>query len=552
MLRRTNTGWVLPDAGVRAQEYLSSGEWISESLHEIVLRRLGEDPDHLAVIDDRVRMTRSALYSEALRLGSALVGRGLAPGSVVSFQLPNWHEACVIGLASALYGFVLNPLLPMYREHELSFILSQCRCDALFIPSSFRNTDFEALIARVDFETKREDRIFRVRSGREDVPTFEALLSEGDDIVDPPAVNNADVKIVIYTSGSTGRPKGVLHSHHTLHAFVQEGARFWGINGADRLFVPSPVGHVGGSIYAFEMPWFAGATAILADTWDAEQAVDVIEAEGATFFAGATPFLQGLLDAAFARGSHLPTLRRFVCGGASVPISLIARAQDHFRNAVISRAYGSSEVPIICPGISTRDDAIFGQTTDGEIRADVMIAGPDGRPVDPGESGEILARSSRMFLGYIDTDDEAGQFAADGYFAMGDVGRRIDGRFLEITGRKKEIIIRHGENISPREIENALLSHEAISSAAVVGVPHPRTGERAVAFVVLKPEKVFSMEAMRSFLSDFGMARQKFPEELHIMDRLPTNSIGKILKEQLKASLVQPARPDAGSEEASQ
>lgn len=541
MLRRTHTGWVLPEADARAKEYLSSGEWSSESLHEIVIRRLAEKPDHPVVIDGHVRMTRNALYHDALRLGSALVRRGLGPGSVVSFQLPNWHESCVIGLASALYGFVLNPLLPMYREQELSFILSQCRSDALFIPSQFRKTDFEALISRVDFGTKRNDRIFRVRSERQDIPTFEVLLSEGRDTIAPPKVDNAAVKIVIYTSGSTGRPKGVLHSHHTIHAFAQEAARFWSLNESDRLYVPSPVGHVGGSIYAFEMPWLTGATAILAETWDAQQAVEVIEGEGATFFAGATPFLQGLLDAAAARGSHLPTLKRFVCGGASVPASLIERAQERFRNAVISRAYGSSEVPIICPGIATHSDAIYGRTTDGEITADVKIVNANGSPVEEGESGEILARAARMFLGYIDTDDEVAQFTTDGYFSMGDVGRRIDHRFLEITGRKKEIIIRNGENISPREIENALLAHESISNVAVVGIPDPRTGERAVAFVSLKPNKMFSMEDMRSFLADFGMARQKFPEEIHIWDRLPTNSIGKILKEQLKSSLVQAA-----------
>lgn len=551
MLRRTETGWHLPDPGARHETYFASSEWGAETLADFVRKRLEEDPDHIAVVDGKVRMTRAELHAAALRLGSALVRRGLVPGSVVSIQLPNWHEACVVNLACALYGFVVNPLLPMYRERDLEFMLAQCRSDALFIPETFRKIDFDALIGRVDYETKRSDRIFRVRGVRSDVPTFEGLVGEAGDIDDLPVIDNADVKLVIYTSGSTGRPKGVLHSHHTLHATVHQGADFWGLNGSDRLFVPSPVGHIGGSIYAFEMPWIVGATAILTEAWDAAEAVSIIDAEGATFFAGATPFLQGLLDAAIAGGSRLLSLRRFVCGGASVPVTLIERAQEQFPNAVIARAYGSSEVPIICPGVRTRSDAFSGRTTDGEFTADLRLLDAAGAPVVPGESGEIAAKAARMFVGYLDSDDEAGQFTADGYFVMGDVGRIVDGRFLEITGRKKEIIIRHGENISPREIENALLSHDAVANAVVVGIPDTRTGERAVAFVVLKPHGHLSMEGMRAFLADFGMARQKFPEELHIMDQFPMNSIGKVLKEQLKARLLQAPVANPSTETAS-
>lgn len=536
MLRYQQNGWILPDIEARRRQYFADGTWSDERLTDFVAKRLAEDPKRIVVIDDRVHLSRAELNRQALRLGAALARRGLKPGSVVSFQLPNWHEACVINLACAYHGFVLNPLLPMYRERDLAFILAGMRSEALFIPRSFRNVDYEALIGRVDYETKREDMIFRVRSEGGDAPTYEALLAEEGEPVPLPQIENADPKLVIFTSGSTGRPKGVIHSHHTLHATVQQGCDFWGVGPDDRLFVPSPIGHIGGSIYAFEMPWLIGCTAILMESWDPAEAVEAVDAEGATFLAGATPFLQGLLDAAIAKGSHLPTLRRYVCGGASVPVSLIERAQERFPNAVISRAYGSSEVPIICPGVRTRADAARGCTTDGEIAADVRIVDTDGKPVARGEPGEILARAARMFVGYLESDDEAGQFTEDGYFVMGDIGVMIDGRFLEITGRRKEIIIRHGENISPREIENALLSHEAIANAVVVGVPDARTGERAVAFVVLKPGGALTMPAMQAFLAEFGMAKQKFPEELHIRDSFPMNAIGKVLKEELKAT----------------
>jgi acyl-CoA synthetase (AMP-forming)/AMP-acid ligase II len=538
MLRLSQDGWALPDIEARRRRHFADGSWSTTRLADFVARRLSDDPHKVAVIDNTLHLTRAELHDRALRLGSALVRRGLKPGAVVSFQLPNWHEACVINLACALYGFVLNPLLPMYRERDLEFILAAMRSEVLFIPTTYRNLDYEDLIGRVDYPTKRQDLIFCVRGEGNNASSYEALLAEDGEIVAPCPADNADVKLVIFTSGSTGRPKGVIHSHHTLHATVEQGCAFWDVGADDRLFVPSPIGHIGGSIYAFEMPWLIGCTAILMEHWEPNLAVEMIDAEGGTFLAGATPFLQGLLDAAVAKGSHLPSLRRYVCGGASVPVSLIERAQARFPSAVISRAFGSSEVPIICPGIRTQADARWGQITDGEIEAEVRIVDTSGEPVEPGTPGEILARTARMFVGYLESDDEVGQFTDDGYFVMGDIGVVVEERFLEITGRRKEIIIRHGENISPREIENALLSSDVVANAVVVGVPDARTGERAVAFVVLKPGAVMTIDSMRSFLTDFGMAKQKFPEELHIRDSFPMNSIGKVLKEELKAGLA--------------
>jgi len=538
MLRRTDDGWLLPALKPRHAEWLAAGAWQPETMYEIVHARLNEDPDRLIIVDGNIRLTRSMLYEAACRLGSALSARGLKPGSVVSFQLPNWNEACVIGLACALYGFVLVPLLPMYREREIAFILEQCRCEALFTPTSFRKTDYEELIARVGFETRHQERLFRVRSRRQDVPTYEALIDEVQSVVTPPLVDNASVRIVIYTSGSTGRPKGVLHSHHTIHAFARALVRNWELGPDARMYIPSPVGHVGGSIYAFEIPWIGGGVGIVAETWDPVQAVETIDSERATFFAGATPFLEGLLQAAQGSGSRLPSLRRFICGGASVSPALIERAQKYLDKAVISRAYGSSEVPTVCPGIRLTDKPSYGRMTDGRIDCDVRVVDDAGDAVAPGEPGNIYARAPRMFIGYLDTADEEGQFTPDGYFSMGDIGRIVDGHFIEITGRKKEIIIRNGENISPREIENALMEHQAVANVVVIGIPDARTGERAVAFMELKPGSSFSLEVMRSFLDELGIAKQKYPEELHILDKLPVNSIGKVIKAQLKEELL--------------
>ncbi len=538
MLRRTETGWLLRSLPERSEYHLSRGEWIAETLGNVARQRLAEDPDHIVVVDGNRRWTRRELYDAALRLGSALTRRGLKRGSVVSVQLPNWSEACVVNLACAIYGFVLNPLLPMYRERELSFMLSQCGTDALFIPGKYRGVDYAALIARTPYAGK-QGLTFTVRAGSGEHPRYEELLAENAGLLAPPEVDPADAKMVLYTSGSTGRPKGVLHNHYTLHAIVRQAAAFWGIDAADTFFIPSPVGHIGGSIYAFEFPWITGATAFLMESWDAEQAVALIDRERATFCAGATPFLRGLLDCAIAANSRLPSLRRFVCGGANVPLPLVEAASRHFDRTVVSRAYGSSEVPLICPGVRDRSDEAWGCTTDGEIMADLRLVDPDGKDVAPGADGDILVRSRAMFMGYLDSDDEQGQFTDTGYFRMGDVGRVVERRFIEITGRKKEIIIRMGENISPREIENALLAHDGIEQVAIVGTPDQRTGERAVAFLMLKPGFALTLADLQAFLAKAGMARQKFPEELHIVESLPMNSIGKVLKEELKSRLME-------------
>ena len=504
-----------------------------------VARRLAEAPDHLAVIDGARRMTRAQLFDEARRIGSALVRLGLRKGAAIAFQLPNWHEACVVNLAAALYGFRLVPLLPMYREAEISFILGECDVEAIFLPAHFRGVAYPDLFSRAQAASVPASQVFVVRGEDPRYATYAGLLQGAQPfaqpLIPPTPAHSKVVKTVLYTSGSTGRPKGVMHSDRSICALIRFAQEFWGLTESDVALVPSPVGHIGGSMYAFELPWIAGLTAVLMDVWSPERAIELMEAERVSFCAGATPFLAGLVKAAVAKDTRLPSLRRFICGGASVPSSLIQQASSQFVHCTVSRAYGSTEVPLVSPGIRSRADASFGATTDGECAADVQILADDGTPVAPGESGEIVARAPRMFMRYINPEDNASALTADGYFRMGDVGRLVAGKFIEITGRKKDIIIRMGENISPLEIENALAEHAAIKQVAIVGIPDARTGEAALAFVVLNEGTQFSLKDMTEFLSQRGLARQKFPEHLRVVASLPTNSVGKVLKRELQA-----------------
>ena len=290
--------------------------------------------------------------------------------------------------------------------------------------------------------------------------------------VDCPELDPDATRMILYTSGTTGRPKGVLHSHNSLNALIAQIGRFWRIHPGDTFLVPAPIAHIGGSIYAFECPLLLGAETVLMQRWDPDVAVRLMLEHRCTHMAGATPFLDGLLAAAQRAGTRLPDLEVFICGGASVPPSLIRRAADYFDHALVTRVYGSTEVPVTTVG--SLDDADHAADTDGRAGiADITLV-----------DGEIRARGPQMLTGYLHPEDNTESFDTGGYFRTGDLGRLTDDGYLVVTGRAKDIIIRHGENISPKEVEDILITHPQIAEIAVVGIPDDRTGERACAVIV--------------------------------------------------------------------
>lgn len=495
-------------------------------LGALALTLADADPARVVLSDGSRDLTRRDMVDMALCLGGALQARGLTRGACVAFQLPNWWEAAVINLACALFGWRIVPLLPIYRAAELGTILPACDVQAVFLPPATPKVDYRAMVAGLDHVPGI---VVTLRDGADG---FDAMLAHAPGTPDIAAPD--DAKMIIFTSGSTGRPKGVIHTHASLDAVVRRTAEFWGMGGADVMYVPSPIGHIGGSIYAFEFPWITGCRTILEDHWDPERAVARIDAAGVTFMAGATPFLRGLLEAAETAGSLLPSLGRFICGGASVPPDLVRRALAAFPNAVVSRAYGSTEVPLAFPSVRDRTEAEARADTDGAAAVEVVIRDRDGNPVPAGAEGEISVRGPQMCIGYLDPADDAGSFADDGFFMMGDLGRLTDGRFITITGRTKDIIIRKGENISPLEIENALIRHPAVAAVSIVGAPDAERGEMVVAFVVTRPGQHFTMAEMTAHLDAAGFARQKFPERLELMAALPMNAVGKVQKPELR------------------
>jgi acyl-CoA synthetase (AMP-forming)/AMP-acid ligase II len=494
-----------------------------------------QEPSRTLLIDADHRLSASQLYGEAEALAAAFLADGLAPGDTVSYMLPNWYETCVISLAAALTGLVIHPLLPIYRERELSFMLADCESRLLFIPAIFRNLDYRDLIGGIRGGLPALKRVIVVRGAGGDV-AYERFLGSGG-ATPLPTVSADAIKMLIYTSGTTGRPKGVLHTHNTIMADVRSLAKFWRVTTADSFFVPSPVTHIGGSLYAHEFVWYSGTPAVLLDVWNGAEALKLLHRHGCTISAGATPFLKDLIEASRLTGTVPQALRLYICGGAAVPPSLIREAHEIFPNCVSCRVYGSTEVPTITGGAGPNDGLEACAETDGALcGTEIRIVDPEtGRPVSAGMEGEILVSGPEMFLGYRAAEDNESALTTDGFFKTGDLGRMVDSDHLVITGRKKDLIIRAGENISAKEIEDALGGHPAIAEIAVVAVPNERTGEAACACVVLKTGGPLPLEELGRFMRERGWARQKIPEALLVLPSLPRTATGKIRKDVLRA-----------------
>ena len=519
-----------------AERYLAEGHWQRTTLVDAARTMLARDPDAPFQIEGEQRMTRGEVWHQALRLTAFFFSRGLKPGDVISFQLPNWSETPVIALAARMCGLAINPIPPIYREAELGYILADCRSRLIFVPQMFRKHDHAAMIEGLRGSLPELRDIVVVR-GDGALTWDQALALPATAETALPSVDPAAVVIVMYTSGTTGKPKGVLHTHFTYDHRIRAMAEAWRIKPADVVFMPSPVTHITGAIWAFDMPWVAGNVSLLMDVWSPDEGISIIQRNGASISGGATPFLQQMLDIAEGARDRLASLRLFFCGGTTVSPELIKRASATIPGALFFRAYGSTEMLTATLGIRCRDQVEMGAETDGEIvyPVEARIVDPaTDEPLPDGSEGEILMRGPGLFAGYVHAEDNVTSFLADGFFRMGDLGRRVHGDYLVITGRTKDIIIRSGENISPKEVEDALSMHPAVAEVAIVAMPSPITGEKGCAFLIPRSDQTVDLADIKRFLHKAGLARQKFPEHLELVEDLPRVPSGKVRKDVLR------------------
>jgi cyclohexanecarboxylate-CoA ligase len=451
-------------------------------------------PTKTAVVDTARHLTYAELDVAVDEVAAGLRRQGIGPGTVVSSQLPNCIESMLLCFAADRLGAVHNPIVTIYRKREVTFIRQQAQ-SALFVD------DPEAVVA----------------------------MSEPGARPRPPRVDPEAPHYLLYTSGSTSDPKGVLHSDHTLLAECRAQAAYHGMTSDDVFVMPSPVAHISGLLYGILLPVLLGAKSVLMPNWEPGQFLALVEAERGTFCGGATPFLQGVVEHPDLDRYDLSSFRLFPCGGADVPPELIRTAMARL-DMRTGRGYGSTEFPSIT-------------SSSGPDEPDDKRAETDGRPIGANEvrivDDEIQARGPEMFLGYKDPALDADAFTADGWLRTGDLGFLDDEGYLTVTGRLKDIVVRSGEKLSAREIEDVLHEHPKVRAVAVVAVPDARTGERACACVVASdPAAPPSLEELGEFLLERGLSRRKLPEQLDLVDELPMTASGKVKKHELRARLT--------------
>ena len=539
---------ILPDSRVRATE--ASGQWPGRLLTDFLDEAVARAPDQVAITSfntmrrrvETLSYRQLRLYAD--RIGLRLAALGVGKGDVVSYQLPNWWEFTALHLGCIRIGAITNPVMPIFRERELAYMLGLAESKVMIAPRIFRGFDHAGMMRRLKADLPRLEHVF-ILDGK-GAESFEErfLLTSWEERTDAAALFASrrmgpnDVTEILYTSGTTGEPKGVMHTANTLLSSVNAYADALGLTPRDVIFMGSPMAHQTGFLYGMILPIVLGTKAVLQDIWNAEAALRSIQDERVTFAMGATPFLKDLTDAPEIERRDLGSFRMFLSAGAPIPRVLVPRAMERL-NIQVHSAWGMTEngvVTLTRPG----DPIEKVYETDGRgIRGmEVRIVGTDGSPLPPGEEGHLEARGACTFVGYLKRPELAGM-DAEGWFDTGDLARMDAEGYIRITGRAKDILIRGGENIPVVEVEELLYRHPAVEAAAIVGVPDSRLGERACAYVVLKPDAQLGFEDMIRHLEACRLSKTYWPERLEIVTEMPRTPSGKIqkfrLREQAKA-----------------
>lgn len=521
------------------QAFRQAGIWGDQTVADCARQKAQEMPDEVVFPNDLTQPTYAGMLTEAEALTRSLMQMGISTGDVISFQTPNWVEAAVINLAAALGGFVINPIVTIYRDAEVRHMLADCRAKVFFVAETFRNFDYAAMVERIRPKLPDLQHVVYVRC-RERAPCYYDLVETGRGLsISFPTVDPDSIKLLLYTSGTTGHPKAVLHSHNSLARVTKVTAEHYNLPGPEITLMPSPITHISGYSGGLEKPFLLNARTILMESWNAQEAIDLIEQYNIVSTVAATPFLKELAELAAQSGKTLPSFKRFACGGAAVPEELVKAANRRFSNPCAFRVYGSSEVPLVTQGFLPEIHPGSAAATDGQVIDYVVRIVDDAmNDLPEGTEGEILARGPSMFMGYADPEQTRESITEDGFFKTGDLGVLLPSGGLCITGRKKDLIIRGGENISAKEIEDALLSYPALADCAVVAMPHERFGEGVCAFIVSRDGQTVSADMLLQHIRQSGLANQKYPEHFEFVNVLPRTASGKVRKDILRLTIL--------------
>jgi acyl-coenzyme A synthetase/AMP-(fatty) acid ligase len=525
-------------------EYRKRGLWGEASFNDILEDACTKRwPDSEFVVESRERpasLTYRELHERGLKLAGALYGLGLRKGDVLAMEMPNWIEGCITYHACTALGVIVVPIIHIYRAKEVEFILRQSGAKVFMTPDHYRSmaVDYLAMTAEI---RPRLEKLEHVVVVGDEVPdgslSFAELEASGTDGFQRPEVSPDEPHILAYTSGTTSDPKGVVHSHNTFFAELRAIVAASGGGEEDVFMSPNPIGHIAGIYSALIAPFRCGyRKLVLVDGFDPRWMLELIAQHKVTRSGGAPIFMQVMLNDPEFANIDTSSLQLFGVGGANVAPSLIEQADSVGWWSM--RSYGCTEHPSITMG--TGNDPLQKRAyTDGRPMADVEIrlVDDDGAEVAAGEEGEVCSRGPDQFLGYMDPAMDAEAFDDDGWFHTGDIGRVDTDGYLVITDRKKDIIIRGGENISAREVEEALAKHPKVQESAVTPVADEKYGEKVCAFVITREGQPLTLDEVLAHFKELGVAKQKTPERLELVTEFPRTLSGKVQKYVLRRQI---------------
>ncbi|MCX3503878.1 medium-chain fatty-acid--CoA ligase [Escherichia coli] len=536
----------------RRAAYRQQGLWGDASLADYWQQTARAMPDKIAVVDNHgASYTYSALDHAASCLANWMLAKGIESGDRIAFQLPGWCEFTVIYLACLKIGAVSVPLLPSWREAELVWVLNKCQAKMFFAPTLFKQTRPVDLILPLQNQLPQLQQIV----GVDKLAPATSSLSLSQIIADNTPLTTAitthgdELAAVLFTSGTEGLPKGVMLTHNNILASERAYCARLNLTWQDVFMMPAPLGHATGFLHGVTAPFLIGARSVLLDIFTPDACLALLEQQRCTCMLGATPFVYNLLNLLEKQPADLSALRFFLCGGTTIPKKVARECQQ--RGIKLLSVYGSTESSP--HAVVNLDDPLSRfMHTDGYAAAGVEIKVVDDarKTLPPGCEGEEASRGPNVFMGYFDEPElTARALDEEGWYYSGDLCRMDEAGYIKITGRKKDIIVRGGENISSREVEDILLQHPKIHDACVVAMPDERLGERSCAYVVLKaPHHSLSLEEVVAFFSRKRVAKYKYPEHIVVIEKLPRTASGKIQKFLLRKDIMRRLTQDVCEE----
>jgi acyl-coenzyme A synthetase/AMP-(fatty) acid ligase len=519
------------------QAYLDAGLWTQDTLVARLRNTSVTEPDRVAVVDQggQRQVSYADLQRDVNRACHLLAGLGAQPGDVIGVQLPNWYETVVLDLAVLSLGCTLNPMLPIYRSREIGHMLRTAGTKIILTPDEYRRFSHRAMIESLRADVPGLAHHLVIADPGATPDAFRQLLEGYPDDPFHVGLDAEDVSELMFTSGTEAAPKAIMHTEYTANFAVRATATTMGLTDRDVVWIPSPIGHSTGFNFGLRVALYHGLTLVLQDQWDAAEAVRLVHDFQCSYTVAATTFLAGVVAAAQESQIDISSMRLFGSGGSPVPAALVEDAAQ--LGITVLRLYGSTEVFI---GSWNRPDSPWQKrvSTDGlpfdgmriEVRDD------QGEPA-PGP-GEIFIHGPSTCVGFFeDPERTAATFGPGGWVSSGDLGVLDADGYLTIVGRKKEIIIRGGLNVAPREVEDVISTLPQVASVAVVGLPDDRLGEIGCACVVLAPGASLTLQELTGALREMGLAAYKLPERLEIVDEIPMTATGKIQKHVLRAMI---------------